>query len=94
MKNLNFCASLLFFVYLQNVCFINYLSIYLLFINSVPFVSNSFGHVQKQVALHDIAKIKKSQIFVLFENEVSYEDLFCPQVFYNVRLCVTFSAKI
>ena len=28
------------------------------------------GHVQKKVALCDIAKIKKSQIFVLFENEV------------------------
>ena len=40
------------------------------------------GHVQKKkVALRDIAKIEKSQIFVLFENEVSYEDFFCPQVF-------------
>ena len=39
------------------------------------------GHVQKEVALRDIAKIEKSQIFVLFENEVSYEDFFCPQLF-------------
>ena len=31
-----------------------------------------FGHVQKKkVALRDIAEIKKSQIFVLFENEAS-----------------------
>ena len=41
----------------------------------------SIGHVQKKVALHDIAKIEKSQIFVLFENEASYKDFFCPQVF-------------
>ena len=27
----------------------------------------------KKVALRDIAKIEKSQIFVLFENEVSYQ---------------------
>ena len=39
------------------------------------------GHVQKKVGLCDITKIKKSQIFVLFENEPSYEDFFCPQVF-------------
>ena len=36
---------------------------------------------KKKVALHDIAKIEKSQIFVLFENEASYEDFFCPHVF-------------
>ena len=36
---------------------------------------------KKRVALRDISKIEKSQIFVLFENEVSYEDFFCPQVF-------------
>ena len=40
-----------------------------------------YGHVQKKVALRDIAKTEKSQIFVLFENEASYEDFFCPQVF-------------
>ena len=39
------------------------------------------AHIQKEVALPDIAKIKKSQIFVLFENEASYEDFFYPQVF-------------
>ena len=33
------------------------------------------------LALRDIAKIEKSQIFVLFENEASYEEFFCPQVF-------------
>ena len=37
--------------------------------------------LKKKVALCNIAKIEKSQIFVLFENEASYEDLFCPQVF-------------
>ena len=36
---------------------------------------------QKKVAFRDIAKIEKSQIFVLFENEASYEECFCPQVF-------------
>ena len=36
---------------------------------------------KKKVALRDIAKNEKSQIFVLFENEASYEDFFCPQVF-------------
>ena len=28
----------------------------------------------KKVALRDISKIEKSEIFVLFENEASYED--------------------
>ena len=37
---------------------------------------------KKKVALHDIVKIEKSQIFVLFENEALQEDFFCPQVFY------------
>ena len=32
----------------------------------------------KKVVLHDIAKIEKSQIFVLFENEDSYEEFFLP----------------
>ena len=36
---------------------------------------------KKKVALHDIVKIEKSQIFVLFENEASYEDFFCSKVF-------------
>ena len=36
---------------------------------------------KKRVALRDISKIEKSQIFVSFENEASYEDFFCPQVF-------------
>ena len=51
---------------------------------------------QKKVALRNIAKMEKSQFFVLFENEASYEDLFCPQVFYVMLwiLCVTFSIKI
>ena len=33
-------------------------------------------HVHKKVALRDIAKIEKLQIFVLLENEASYE-VFC-----------------
>ena len=36
---------------------------------------------KKKVALCDIAKIEKSQIFVLSENEASYEEFFSPQVF-------------
>ena len=32
-----------------------------------------YGHVKKS-SLCDIEKIEKSQIFVLFENEASYED--------------------
>ena len=44
---------------------------------------HEYGHFQKKkVAFCDIVKIKKSQIFVLFENEISYEDL--------CRLFVTF----
>ena len=43
--------------------------------------SIGIGHVKKKVALCDIVKIEKSQIFVLFENEASYEEFFCPQVF-------------
>ena len=39
------------------------------------------AHIQYKVGLHDIAKIKKSQIFVFFENGTFYEDFFCPQVF-------------
>ena len=38
-------------------------------------------YVQKKVALCDIAKIEKSQIFVLFENEASYEDFFAHKCF-------------
>ena len=34
-----------------------------------------------KVAPRDIAKIEIPHIFVLFENEVSYKDFFCPQVF-------------
>ena len=34
------------------------------------------GHVQKKVAHRDIAKTEKSHIFVLFENEASYEFFF------------------
>ena len=34
-----------------------------------------------KVALRDIANVEKSQIFVLLENEASYEECFCPQVF-------------
>ena len=40
-----------------------------------------YRYVQKKVALHEIAKIEKSQFSVLFENEALYEDFFCPQVF-------------
>ena len=36
---------------------------------------------KRKVALRDIAKIEKSQFFILFENEASYEDIFYPQVF-------------
>ena len=35
----------------------------------------------KKVALCDIANIEKSQIFVLFENEASYEDFFGHKCF-------------
>ena len=35
----------------------------------------------KKVALRDVAKIKKSQIFVLFEYEASYEDFFAHKCF-------------
>ena len=37
--------------------------------------------LKKKAALHDIAKIEKSQIFVLFENEASYEDFFAHKCF-------------
>ena len=40
--------------------------------------------LKKKVALCDIAKIEKSQIFVLFENEASYEDFFACKGF---KLC-------
>ena len=40
--------------------------------------------LQKPPALHDIAKIKKSQIFVLFESDASYEDFVSPQVLRHV----------
>ena len=40
-----------------------------------------YGHAKKKVALRDIVKIEKLRIFVLFENEASYKDFFCPQVF-------------
>ena len=36
---------------------------------------------QKKVALHNIAKMEKSQFFVLFENEASYEDFFALKCF-------------
>ena len=50
----------------------------------------------KKVALCDIAKIKKLQIFVPFENEASNEDFFCPQAFQVMLqiLCVKCSVKI
>ena len=41
----------------------------------------SFLVMLKKVAICDITKIEKSQNFVLFENEASYEDFFYPQVF-------------
>ena len=51
---------------------------------------------KNKVALYDIAKIEKSQIFVLFENEASYEDFFAHKYFKVMLriLCVTFSVKI
>ena len=36
---------------------------------------------KKKVALCDIAKIEKLQIFVPFENEASYEDLYAHKFF-------------
>ena len=36
---------------------------------------------KKKVALYDIAKIEKSQIFVLLENEASYVDFFAHKFF-------------
>ena len=35
----------------------------------------------KKVTLRDIAKTEKSQMFVLFENEASYEDFFARKCF-------------
>ena len=35
----------------------------------------------KKVALRDMTKIKKSQTFILFENEASCKDFFRLQVF-------------
>ena len=37
--------------------------------------------VQKKVPFRDISNIEKLQLFVLFENEASYEEFFCPQMF-------------
>ena len=52
------------------------------------------GHAQKKVALHDIAKIEKSQIFYFFENEASYGD-FAHKCFKSCYgYFVTFSVKI
>ena len=51
---------------------------------SVGYISDSKGHIQKNVALCDIAKIEKLQIFVLFENEASNEDFFAHKCF---KLC-------
>ena len=41
-----------------------------------PFQPSLAFHMDtfKKVALRDISKIEKSEIFVLFENEASYED--------------------
>ena len=36
---------------------------------------------KKNLALRDIAKTGKSQIFVLLESEATYEDFVCLQVF-------------
>ena len=60
------------------------------------FTCSKLWTCSKKVALHDIAKIEKSQIFILFENEISYEEFFCPQMFKVMLqiLCVTFSVKI
>ena len=49
--------------------------------NSYTFNDKEMDMLKKKVALCDIAKIKKSQIFVLFENEALYEDCFCLHVF-------------
>ena len=56
-----------------------------------------YGHVQKKkVALRDIAEIEKSQTFVLFENEASYEDFFPTSVSSHVMdtLCNIFSQNL
>ena len=39
-----------------------------------------FWSVKYIVVIRDIAKIENPQIFVLSENEASYEDFFCPKV--------------
>ena len=56
-----------------------------------------FGYVQKKVALRDIAKIENSQIFVIFENEASYEVFFLPTGVLNHvtdTLCNNFSQNL
>ena len=52
---------------------------------------------KKRVTLRDIAKIEKLKIFVLFENEASYEKIFFPtSVLSHVTntLCNIFSQNL
>ena len=51
---------------------------------------------KKKVALCYIAKIEKSQTFVLFENEVSHEDFFPTSILSHVTntLCDIFSQNL
>ena len=52
---------------------------------------------KKKVALRDIAKNEKSQIFVLLENGASYEDFFLPTSFLSHvtdTLCNIFSQNL
>ena len=63
----------------------------------LPLRNDRNGHVQKKVAQRDIAKTDQSQIFVLFENETSYEDFFLPtSVLSHVTntLCNIFSQNL
>ena len=51
----------------------------------------------KKVDLSDIGKIKKSRIFVLFQNEASYEEFFLPTSILNHvadTLCNIFSQNL
>ena len=58
---------------------------------------SEFMYMLKKVALRDIRKIEKSQLFALFENEASYEHFFVhPSVLSHVTdiLCNIFNQNL
>ena len=58
---------------------------------------SEFMYMLKKVALRDIRKIEKSQLFALFENEASYEYFFVhPSVLSHVTdiLCNIFNQNL